>query len=260
MLRGAVLLGEFLFSSRLVVIVSVACWVRPAPRVASGSLPARGRPPQAAARRAGVEHLCRKSSRRLPSWETSDTPNRSAQRVTSGRQGVRLWHTTLRAEVEDALCLVELRGFEPLTPCMPLMLGWFTTPCNTSRVHITAQVRNAAEGWVVGRREVTCSAVSGKSLARDPTWSFERRPRTWECPGRTAPAVRCCPPGSARPRPRGMWRGCLHRCRAPRCLILKARPPRRRWPTDWLYSPTATSPSRRPGWPARSGWWRPPTA
>jgi hypothetical protein len=26
---------------------------------------------------------------------------------------------TLRAGVEDALCLVELRGFEPLTPCMP---------------------------------------------------------------------------------------------------------------------------------------------
>src|SRR4029450_10303310 len=29
------------------------------------------------------------------------------------------WQTTLRAEGEDALCLVELRGFEPLTPCMP---------------------------------------------------------------------------------------------------------------------------------------------
>jgi hypothetical protein len=25
-----------------------------------------------------------------------------------------------RASVEVALCLVELRGFEPLTPCMPL--------------------------------------------------------------------------------------------------------------------------------------------
>jgi hypothetical protein len=65
-----------------------------------------------------------------------------------------------------ALCVVELRGFEPLTPCMPLMRGWFKTPCNTSRVYITAQVRDAAEGWVVGRREATCSAVSGKFLAR----------------------------------------------------------------------------------------------
>jgi hypothetical protein len=32
MLRGAGLLGEFLSSSRLVVIVPVACWVRPVPR------------------------------------------------------------------------------------------------------------------------------------------------------------------------------------------------------------------------------------
>jgi hypothetical protein len=30
---------------------------------------------------------------------------------------------TLRAEGEDALCLVELRGFEPLTPCMPCSFG-----------------------------------------------------------------------------------------------------------------------------------------
>jgi hypothetical protein len=29
------------------------------------------------------------------------------------------WQTTLRSGVQDALCLVELRGFEPLTPCMP---------------------------------------------------------------------------------------------------------------------------------------------
>jgi hypothetical protein len=27
------------------------------------------------------------------------------------------WQTTLRAEGGDAKCLVELRGFEPLTPC-----------------------------------------------------------------------------------------------------------------------------------------------
>ena len=66
----------------------------------------------------------------------------------------------------DLLLVVELRGFEPLTPCMPLMRGWFTTPCNTSRIHITAQLRDAAEGWVVGRREAMCSAVSGKYLAR----------------------------------------------------------------------------------------------
>ena len=33
------------------------------------------------------------------------------------------WQMALRAEGEDALCLVELRGFEPLTPCMPCSFG-----------------------------------------------------------------------------------------------------------------------------------------
>jgi hypothetical protein len=45
--------------------------------------------------------------------------------------------------------VVELRGFEPLTPCMPLMLGEFTTPRRTSRAHTTTQVRGAVEGRVV---------------------------------------------------------------------------------------------------------------
>jgi hypothetical protein len=66
---------------------------------------------------------------------------------------------------------VELRGFEPLTPCMPLMRGEFTSPCTASPTHATELVKGAAEGWVVGRREVTCSAVSGKSLARVPAGS-----------------------------------------------------------------------------------------
>jgi hypothetical protein len=30
-----------------------------------------------------------------------------------------LWQTALSGSAADALCLVELRGFEPLTPCMP---------------------------------------------------------------------------------------------------------------------------------------------
>ena len=55
---------------------------------------------------------------------------------------------------------------EPATPSLPSMRGRFTTPHATSRSHTSAQVKGAAEGWSVGRREVTCSAVSGKSLAR----------------------------------------------------------------------------------------------
>ena len=87
--------------------------------------------------------------------------------------------TTRRLTCADVV--VELRGFEPLTPCMPLMCGWFTSPCATSPTHATEQVKGAAEGWVMGRRQVTCSAVSGKSLARGPLrgrlWQEHRRHR-----------------------------------------------------------------------------------
>jgi len=62
--------------------------------------------------------------------------------------------------------VVELRGFEPLTPCMPLMCGWFTSPCAASPTHATEQVKGAAEGCAVGRGEVTCGVVSGKFLPR----------------------------------------------------------------------------------------------
>jgi hypothetical protein len=62
--------------------------------------------------------------------------------------------------------VVELRGFEPLTPCMPLMCGWFVPPRVTSRLLANPEVSRAAKGGVVWGREVTRGAVSGKSLAR----------------------------------------------------------------------------------------------
>jgi hypothetical protein len=95
--------------------------------------------------------------------------------------------TTRRLTCDSVV--VELRGFEPLTPCMPLMCGWFTSPCATSPTHATGQVNGAAEGWIVRRREVTCSAVSGKSLARDPAgrrWNEHRV--GFELGGELAPA------------------------------------------------------------------------
>jgi hypothetical protein len=59
-----------------------------------------------------------RAMRKAPSWL-----NRSAaQRVLLAAGGeilANLWQMTLRGGVEVALCLVELRGFEPLTPCMP---------------------------------------------------------------------------------------------------------------------------------------------
>jgi hypothetical protein len=48
----------------------------------------------------------------------------------------------------DALC-GGAEGFGPLTPCMPLMLGEFMSPCTTSTTHAIEQVKGAAEGWVV---------------------------------------------------------------------------------------------------------------
>ena len=61
-------------------------------------------------------------------------------------------------------------GIEPATPSLPSMRGSFTTPCSTSRGHTTVQVGGAANGGVVGRGEVTCSAVSlsGRGVLRRP--------------------------------------------------------------------------------------------
>jgi transcriptional regulator with XRE-family HTH domain len=73
--------------------------------------------------REGVPPASRKTPWcRSTSWQVPSGPERSTLRVCS-EHGPRflanLWQMALRAEGEDALCLVELRGFEPLTPCMP---------------------------------------------------------------------------------------------------------------------------------------------
>ena len=51
-------------------------------------------------------------------------------------------------------------------PSLPSVRRGFTPPVSTSRDHTTAQVTGGAEDRAVGRREGTCGAVSGKSLAR----------------------------------------------------------------------------------------------
>jgi uncharacterized protein with FMN-binding domain len=68
-------------------------------------------------------------------------PSRSSQRVFSRPRAACSGESlgdTLRAGVEVALCLVELRGFEPLTPCMPLMGRWVHNALPTFRPHIGA--------------------------------------------------------------------------------------------------------------------------
>ena len=80
----------------------------------------------AAARAAGVQREARllAAVAAISPLSRPSRPTRTAQRAEcSSGYGPRflanLWQMALRAEVEDALCLVELRGFEPLTPCMP---------------------------------------------------------------------------------------------------------------------------------------------
>src|SRR5258706_14345080 len=65
-------------------------------------------------------------------------------------------------------------------PSLPSMRGRFTLPCSTLRVHTSAQVSGTLESGAMGRREVTCSAVPGKSLARalgGPLWLERPQPQ-----------------------------------------------------------------------------------
>jgi hypothetical protein len=80
----------------------------------------------------------------------------------------------LIASLIRGLCLFRAnhgfrRGPTRSTSCMPSMCGEFTPPCTPSCGHTTAQVKGAAGDRGVGWREVACSAVSGKSLARPCT-------------------------------------------------------------------------------------------
>jgi hypothetical protein len=82
----------------------------------------RAGPPEAAAGRAGL-----KTRRESPHDDTRTVSSKVPKPVST--HGVladavsetlaNLWQATLSGSAADALCLVELRGFEPLTPCMP---------------------------------------------------------------------------------------------------------------------------------------------
>jgi hypothetical protein len=69
------------------------------------------------------------------------------------------------------LVLLAPGAMELESPSLSSMRGWFTTPCSTPRRHTTAQVKGAAQDGVVGRSEVTCSAVSGKAPGRGRLWA-----------------------------------------------------------------------------------------
>jgi hypothetical protein len=62
------------------------------------------------------------------------------------------------------LCLVELRGFEPLTPCMPCHPHHLTQPSAALLGTATALVNGAAAHGVVVRREAACGIAADKLL------------------------------------------------------------------------------------------------
>ena len=78
------------------------------------------------------------------------------------------WQTTLRAGAGDAKCLVELRGFEPLTPCMPSRIP-ATAPTTNPRV---AGHCNRADGR---RRGGSCGLVWLSCCAPAARNDLERR-------------------------------------------------------------------------------------
>jgi hypothetical protein len=77
-----------------------------------------------------------------------------------------------RAVGEDALCLVELRGFEPLTPCMPCSFG----PLRFPRPGADGQLSDPLIVTVTVRWIPLVSAAYGTWVARPARKTMTR---TW---------------------------------------------------------------------------------
>jgi hypothetical protein len=60
--------------------------------------------------------------------------------------------------------VVELRGFEPLTPCMPCHPHQFTTPCAALPGTTSALLSQDARQGAVVRREATCGIAADNLL------------------------------------------------------------------------------------------------
>jgi hypothetical protein len=74
------------------------------------------------------------------------------------------------------VCLVELRGFEPLTPCMPWPCGHLAAPYVTTSPTELPQVDGTIRRGDTLAREASRGIVSGKSLASLPCAARSYRP------------------------------------------------------------------------------------
>jgi hypothetical protein len=104
--------------------------------------------------RAGLEILQGETlTTALASGEAPKLPESvSAQSVlmdASSEILANLWQATAEGNPADALCLVELRGFEPLTPCMPSRDPRHGAHHEPSRSRALHQSRKTGAWWFV---------------------------------------------------------------------------------------------------------------
>jgi hypothetical protein len=92
--------------------------------------------------------------------------NTARVRTATGRVSGNLWQMAFRAGVKVALRLVELRGFEPLTPCMPCHPHPLTRPSAASPRTASAVLKKLAGRGAVVRREAACGIAADNLLTR----------------------------------------------------------------------------------------------
>jgi hypothetical protein len=103
-------------------------------------------------------------------------PSRQRSECYPTSHGVICWQTALSGSAADALCLVGLRGFEPLTPCLPLTSQPLAPQHASTRCLISGllriQIATKRNGAGCGDVRLGCWQIAGSS-------GYRRRWRHW---------------------------------------------------------------------------------